>query len=1459
MRRMSHAASRSHRRPCSGDSRSGLQCPIWNGLPARRDLPTRSGTRTRPGPLIRRGFLACLGLLAVLTLVPLPPTGRAATAAVGLPQLRPPDLIAVDAATDARGDAGADLLSLWVRPLEGGDILVRVDMTGGPSMQSQRFWREGGRLRLGMTDARGTVLFLRELEPRRALDAGGIVDLAAAAGPDHGVSGGVSPSAVVGATAVAGEVLLMLVPGDGTLLREVAKASATEPLRIRVQSLAAAAPLPLHSDTAPPPADPVIDEIAGTYPRTAVSEAHCAFAHHGNQGLASTDVFFGRADDPQGSGFDETLRIHQTTGVPGNFHLSGPLITAAQWDANNGSPIGFNAWLATGVQAGWVAMLTSAYAQHIMPFVTDAMNSWSVHTESDMVAYRYGYVPHTAWIPERTWLDPARYPSAGVQDWPGDDFLPNGVHAVILDDDVHVAGYNNHQIHFLSNGLRIVPRDRTFTGRIVGGNGQGALDVLTGLANSGVGQYRIAVYAEDWEAAAEMGSWATATPQAKETYDWFINKVASEAWIHVWRLDDALDNPDFNGATIPQLTLGCYQEIGGTAGYGGGNNGWYTHWAGFVPYVTGGNGSGACAGTAGNCRNYGALWTAAVNKLLSVPSNNLSESGWYVLMTNLHETAWHDGFGGPISGWEHTYSAKTKNALVYAEAARWAAGLYGNPTGAFVADLDEDGYDEVVLHNERIFACFEGIGGRAVNIFAKGTGYEFSAVGVDNAYWYGTEADYNDGNHVGAFSDVGPNTQHDPYAWTIDSAAGSTVAVTFRHPGGLQKTFTLDTGQPYIRATYRTAAQTTYIQTGMSPDLLDLIWRAQMDRVWTPDRAYMGRRNPNTGATVAYVLGTAGADHQREFSGQIMKGDEIVGSGAFEFYLYAGQTSAPVGGEIAQLRALAGALVDVLGPRPESAVYLPGTDRLRVTFDQGAAPGGLVPGGFAVDGNGDGVPEVVLGAGTTVVETTPALTLSLQLTPAEAAALEALNHAALRLLVSAGSVRDAGGVAGPARTIGLSYGAATAVAIDGHVEAAQWQRPCNKVFLDPPGDSIWTASNELDGVYARWDATYLYLAIDGTASSNSWILYLDTDPGGPNGQSDLSAIDAWERGAHFLQASFKPDFEYGCYQHQGQYDSDSFFRIVSASATVNLSAQILSAFDSQHVYAGGGGSEIAIPWEVLYGLGPGHVPPGAQIGFVASLCWDPDPDGQLGGDVLPNAIAATLPNVDNHLSFVVDGDGDGLPDLEDMAGPLLLSATVQSTGGSPYRVLLAFNEAVDAGSATQPANYTIFDTQVPASTIAVTAAQSGPAPALVLLETQAVPAAGRYSLLASNVRDVSCNANAMTPNQMVAIADPVTAVPALAAGHAVLLPNVPNPFNPATSIRFFVPPHDAAARVHLTLHDLRGRLVTLLLDGVPVGIGEHRMTWAGTDQSGAAVASGEYVVRLQIGETILTRKITLAK
>lgn len=99
-------------------------------------------------------------------------------------------------------------------------------------------------------------------------------------------------------------------------------------------------------------------------------------------------------------------------------------------------------------------------------------------------------------------------------------------------------------------------------------------------------------------------------------------------------------------------------------------------------------------------------------------------------------------------------------------------------------------------------------------------------------------------------------------------------------------------------------------------------------------------------------------------------------------------------------------------------------------------------------------------------------------------------------------------------------------------------------------------------------------------------------------------------------------------------------------------------------------------------------------------------------------------------------------------------------------------------------------------------------------------------------------------------------VPGARLPHSLVLqPASPNPFNPATTVRFELPSH---ARTILRVFDVRGRRVRLLLDEQR-GPGPHRVIWNGRDDAGGLVAAGTYFVELQSGGEHSVRKATVIK
>ena len=101
---------------------------------------------------------------------------------------------------------------------------------------------------------------------------------------------------------------------------------------------------------------------------------------------------------------------------------------------------------------------------------------------------------------------------------------------------------------------------------------------------------------------------------------------------------------------------------------------------------------------------------------------------------------------------------------------------------------------------------------------------------------------------------------------------------------------------------------------------------------------------------------------------------------------------------------------------------------------------------------------------------------------------------------------------------------------------------------------------------------------------------------------------------------------------------------------------------------------------------------------------------------------------------------------------------------------------------------------------------------------------------------------------------PLAAVtlPALAL---TLHQNVPNPFNPQTTIRYDIP---SSGRVQLSILDVNGKLVRRLVNEVQPA-GSREVTWNGRDDAGNTVSSGVYFYVLDAGKQRLTKKLVLLK
>jgi predicted GH43/DUF377 family glycosyl hydrolase len=93
-------------------------------------------------------------------------------------------------------------------------------------------------------------------------------------------------------------------------------------------------------------------------------------------------------------------------------------------------------------------------------------------------------------------------------------------------------------------------------------------------------------------------------------------------------------------------------------------------------------------------------------------------------------------------------------------------------------------------------------------------------------------------------------------------------------------------------------------------------------------------------------------------------------------------------------------------------------------------------------------------------------------------------------------------------------------------------------------------------------------------------------------------------------------------------------------------------------------------------------------------------------------------------------------------------------------------------------------------------------------------------------------------------------------GEPTLGQNVPNPFNPSTSISYQVP---TRGHVSLRVYDVGGRLIRSLVDDIQPA-GAHTASWNGLDDVGRRAVSGVYLYRLVFeGVVVDTRKMLMLK
>jgi PKD repeat protein len=119
----------------------------------------------------------------------------------------------------------------------------------------------------------------------------------------------------------------------------------------------------------------------------------------------------------------------------------------------------------------------------------------------------------------------------------------------------------------------------------------------------------------------------------------------------------------------------------------------------------------------------------------------------------------------------------------------------------------------------------------------------------------------------------------------------------------------------------------------------------------------------------------------------------------------------------------------------------------------------------------------------------------------------------------------------------------------------------------------------------------------------------------------------------------------------------------------------------------------------------------------------------------------------------------------------------------------------------------------------------------------------------------SCSQDTLTLVDAVSVTG-ISGVDGTVPTRYVLEQNVPNPFNPMTTICFELP---EPASVRLQIFDISGRHVRTLLPGDAFGAGRQAVVWNGTKDNGRQVSTGVYFYHLSAGPFSQTKRMTLMK
>lgn len=624
-----------------------------------------------------------------------------------------------------------------------------------------------------------------------------------------------------------------------------------------------------------------------------------AIVHHANQFIIS-EGYLNRSGirSVVGSlselrGLVYILELHRAYQVCANIHLSGTLLEAIAWHEPACLALFRDLYL-----AGLLEIVGSTYGQNIMRFFSHRHNVRQLNEGLESYRRHLGVDPSCVksfWPPERVW--DTRLMSPALRD---DSLINGGFDFVFVDDRIlysDVGSPSPRHLHDLTSQWDPV----LFHGyEIAGGHGLTALPIarnlrhcipprtpedlrrierqLTWIQGLNPAQHKadfLAVYGDDMEKPAAIG-WDAAGPSQFET---FLRWIKENGWVKPVKISDWAARARIAPSVV--IEPGTYQELAVEFGAGEAYEKWMfdRRWDAYRAFFEW-----------SECR-VGCLSSLGANaRLIALAEKHLLTSSW--------ETAWHTPAGGAHgnvksdggpSGSSRAVASHSRHAAVIAEAAFWQSHKDGR-SHCYFYDIDNDGEEELILKNERLFAVLSPQhGGRLIALFSVSGEDGFMVVGNPSDDWNLKEElnQYMDvpRNHPGALADV--DYEHDSYQARIvvDEGLAGVKMVNVQQgskASGLIKTVSLlsyEEDSLYIAYSLPPDLGGLEVECGLSPDYLGLL-REGCGTLIPYEKS--GARGWSTSRLSAWVKPNGGASFQWSRPDQALFGHGYVLKMAFQ-------------------------------------------------------------------------------------------------------------------------------------------------------------------------------------------------------------------------------------------------------------------------------------------------------------------------------------------------------------------------------------------------------------------------------------------------------------------------------------------------------------------------------------------------------------------------------------------------